>query len=309
MAASGAAAWGVARAEEISPGADRALHRWIADGCNASMSWLASHPDLRRDPRLLAEGARSIIVAVFPYRPSGTAPRPRLPISLYALGRDYHTVLRERLAAVADMCGPGSRICIDSAPLRERYWAVCAGLGHIGRNNLLIVPGLGSMLFLGSIVTPAVIEPDSPLAPASHPCHTCDSRCVRACPAAAIRSDSTVDARRCLAYLTIEHRGDFSPGTDLHGRLFGCDICALACPHNHSPLPPGQPIPELAADSATLGLSADDLATMSGRSFARRFAWSPLSRAGLKSLQRNLAAMGAASTSSPTPFPLSSPNA
>ena len=125
------------------------------------MDWLAAYPELRRDPRMLVEGARSVIIAAFPYRRdlSDPALRPILPISRYALGADYHDVVRRRLTPVAEACGAGSRVCVDSAPVRERYWAVRAGLGHIGRNNLLIIPGLGSMNFLGCIITPALIEP------------------------------------------------------------------------------------------------------------------------------------------------------
>lgn len=292
MASSGAAAWRVARCGTVSDKADADFRSWLAEGCNASMAWLADKAEMRRDPSLLLEGASSVIVAAFPYRPSGPMPRPRMAISLYALGRDYHEVLRERLMPVAvaidDACGSQSRICVDSAPLRERYWAVQAGLGHIGRNNLLIVPGLGSMLFLGSILTTAEIEPDAPLSPDGHPCAACDAPCVSACPARAIRPDSTVDARRCLAYLTIEHRGPLPDSTDLHGRVFGCDACALACPHNRQPLPPGQPLPDFAPLPETMSLDANELTTMSRRAFARRFAHSPLSRARVQTLLRNL---------------------
>lgn len=292
MTTTGAAAWRVARCGTVSDKADSDFRSWLADGCNASMTWLADKADMRRDPSLLLSGATSVIVAAFPYRPAGESPRPRMAISLYALGRDYHAVLRERLAPVAEAidaaCGSQSRICVDSAPLRERYWAVEAGLGRIGRNNLLLVPGLGSMLFLGSILTTARIEPDSPLPPSAHPCADCDAPCVRACPTHAIRPDSTVDARRCLAYLTIEHRGQLPEGTRLHGRVFGCDACALACPRNRQPLPPGQPLPDFAPLPETMSLDADELTTMSQRAFARRFAHSPLSRARTETLLRNL---------------------
>ncbi len=288
MAEAGAAAWRVAAAEAVDPAADSAFHAWIASGCNAGMEWLSRYPDLRRDPRMLVPGARSVIVAAFPYRQPPEAPKPALTVSAYALGRDYHEALRERLQPVSDLCGPGSRICIDSAPLRERYWAVRAGLGYIGRNNLLIVPGLGSMNFLGSIVTPAYFEPDTPLPAGSHPCSGCSAPCVRACPTGAIRDDSTIDARRCLAYLTIEHRGPFPPATDLHGRVFGCDICALACPLNRIPLPPGQPIADFAPRPEITGLSADEINSLGTRAFGRRFKGTSLMRARPDSLRRNI---------------------
>lgn len=288
MEAAGAAAWRVAAATEVDREADRQFHAWIDEGCNAGMEWLGRYPELRRDPRELVPGARSIIVAAFPYRQPAGSPKPRLGISAYALGRDYHDVVRRRLGPVADFCGPGSRICVDSAPLRERYWAERAGLGYVGRNNLLIVPGLGSMLFLGCIVTPALFTPDEPLASASHPCRDCEAPCVAACHSGAIRPDSTIDARRCLAYLTIEHRGPLPEDTNLHGRVFGCDFCALACPHNRLPLPVGQPLPEFTPEEATLTLTAEEILASSSRAFARRFNGSPLMRARLDSLRRNL---------------------
>lgn len=293
MSATGAAAWGVAAATPVSAEACRHLDTWIADGCHASMAWLADSRPQRSNPEALLPGVKSIIVAAFPYRPSGPAPKPRLPISLYALGTDYHIALRSRLTPAAEaitaIAGAAARICIDSAPLLERYWAVRAGLGYVGRNNLLIIPSLGSMLFLATILTTATIAPDAPLDPAAHPCLSCpEMPCRRACPADAIRQDSTVDARRCLAFLTIEHRGPFPEGTNLHGRFFGCDACALACPLNHRPLPSGQPVPEFAPLPATLALSPEEIASSSGRAFARRFASSPLSRARLDSLRRNL---------------------
>lgn len=288
MTAAGAAAWRVAEADAVDPEADAGFHSWISQGCNAGMEWLGRYPELRRDPRLLVPGARSVIVAAFPYRQPAKAPRPQLSISAFALGRDYHQTLRERLEPVARFCGPDSRICIDSAPLRERYWATRAGLGYVGRNNLLIVPGLGSMNFLGCIVTPAIITPDPPLPPGNHPCLQCDAPCVRVCPAKAIRPDSTIDARRCLAYLTIEHRGDLPPGTDLHGHIFGCDVCAFACPHNRPPLPDGQPIPDFNPRPETLALSADEINSLGSRAFARRFKDTSLMRARLDSLRRNI---------------------
>ncbi|MCM1029385.1 MAG: DUF1730 domain-containing protein [Pseudoflavonifractor sp.] len=289
MASTGAAAWGVAKLSEVDPQADRLFHAWLDDGCGASMDWLARYPEMRRDPRLLLPGARSIIVAAFPYRPAGERPKPRLPISLYALGNDYHTALRDRLQPAADHLAQ-ARICIDSAPLRERYWAVKAGLGAIGRNNLLIIPGLGSMNFLACILTTIEIETGNhPELPAGHLCRHCGAPCRRACPTGAIRPDATIDARRCIAYLTIEHRGPFPEATDLHGHLFGCDDCALACPYNQLPLPEGHPIAELHPRPDTMTLSPESIATTSARAFARQFASSPLARARLDSLRRNLA--------------------
>ncbi|MDE7389160.1 MAG: DUF1730 domain-containing protein, partial [Muribaculaceae bacterium] len=207
----GAVACGVAEAAPVSPEAIEIYSRWIADGRHADMDYMTRYPDVRSDPRLLLEGARSLIVCAFSYftdEPFG------LPVALYARGRDYHEVVRERLSALAsrltETYGGTTRVCVDTAPLRERHWAIRAGIGIQGLNNQIIVPGAGSYVFLGTILWTQPLEPTPPLS-AAH-CGRC-GRCVEACPAKALSADgSALDARRCLSYLTIEHSGAFPAG-------------------------------------------------------------------------------------------------
>lgn len=282
VAAIGAQAVGFARAGSVGPSAAAGYRRWIAGRHHAGMAYMERHAGLRDDPRLLLDGASTVIVAAFNYYPGQHHPE----IADYALGRDYHDELRERLSAVAARIaadfGGDTRVCVDSAPMRERYWAMRAGVGFLGRNGLLIVPGVGSYCFLGEILWTEPVDPDEPMA---HGCAGC-GRCVSACPGGAIMPDGTVDARRCLSYLTIEHRGPLPEGTDLHGRLYGCDICQRVCPHNAAVRPSSifEPSP------AILSLTREKILGMTPEAFAEIFRGSPMKRAKLAGLQRNAAA-------------------
>ena len=149
----GACAVGFAKAAEVDPGEWELFEEWLSRGRHAGMEYMRNHPQIRRDPRLLLEGANSIISIAFNYR-GDTAPNS--PVASYALGDDYHDVLRDLLNRCLNSfpTDAGYRICIDSAPILERYWARKAGVGFIGDNGALIVPGAGSMVFLAEIVTP-----------------------------------------------------------------------------------------------------------------------------------------------------------
>lgn len=278
---------GVARAEAVDDVARRRYRRWIDDGFHASMDYMERYPDLRDDPRLLLDGARSVIVAAVSYHhllPEG-AGRARL-FAEYARGTDYHIVVRRILdslaAAITGRWGGETRVTVDTAPIRERYWAERAGLGFIGRNSQLIIPGAGSRFFLGTVITTVEFEPDAPVA---ETCLDC-GRCVAACPGGAIvAGENRVDARRCLSYLTIEHRGDFPDGTSLHGHLYGCDVCQDVCPHNAaSPL---TPVDELNARPAVADLTPGAVAAMTQAEFSSVFRKSAVKRAKLAGLQRN----------------------
>jgi epoxyqueuosine reductase len=266
----GACSVGIARLRPVSPEVMEAYQRWLAAGNHAGMTYLANNLEIRRNPALLlANGEEpapggSIISIAFPYF-SGNPYQPgKLRFARYALGDDYHEVLRTRLRPIAERItadtGCEARICVDTAPILERYWAQQAGLGFIGRNHQLIIPNIGSYIFLAEIVTRASFTPD---APSSATCLNC-SACLRACPnhginesnetneangrnetnernkaneslsasqAGAACSTTLFDARRCNSYLTIEHRGELPAGLRLPaGRLYGCDLCLEACP-------------------------------------------------------------------------------
>lgn len=280
----GACRVAVASVQPVEDWAQRLYSRWLDKGMHASMHYLENYPDLRADPSLLLPGAKSIICCAFAFSPAPPGMGAR--IAAYALGTDYHLVVRERLETVAqhlrDEYGALTRVCVDTAPLRERYWAMRSGLGFIGLNNHLIIPGIGSYVFLGEIITSLPLPPDSPL---SVDCGKC-GRCVRACPTGALHPDGSVDARRCLSYLTIEHRGDFPPGTDLHGCLYGCDTCAAVCPHNANAS--AQPVIEpLRPRPSLLALTPDDCRHMTQSQFSAIFARSAIKRTKLAGLLRN----------------------
>lgn len=285
--------WGVAALDSpVEPAAVERYSNWLAEGRHGDMAYLEKYGDLRADPRLLLEGAQSIVAVAFPYY---TDEPVALPVSLYARGRDYHEVVREYLTAVAAEMEGQTRVCVDTAPLRERYWAVRAGLGFIGRNNQLIIPGLGSYFFLGFILTTEKLPVNGPvgeevsnLRPPAEGCGEC-RRCVDACPGAALSPDgSGLDARRCLSYLTIEHRGPIDGPIPT---LYGCDVCQRVCPHNAGARP--TPIADFHPSDALRRLTPDDIASMTPEQFSALFRHSAIKRTKLAGLQRNLAAMAA----------------
>jgi epoxyqueuosine reductase len=217
-----------------------ALRRWLDAGRHGGMTWMEQSVELRSDPRHLLPGCRSVIAVAMSYRTSHETFRAavgarddRVWVSRYAWGRDYHTVLRSRLVRLgrrlqAEHPEAGWKVCVDTAPVLEREWAARAGLGWIGKNTSLINRRFGSELFLGLLLTTLELEVD---APASDRCGRCTA-CLDACPCGAFPEPRVLDARRCIAYLTIEHRGPVPQ--ELHAAMgsmvAGCDICQEICP-------------------------------------------------------------------------------
>jgi epoxyqueuosine reductase len=231
---------------DVSAASER-LRDWLAAGRHGEMSYMARHAHLRADPSQLLAGVARVITARLDYLPRTTnagwiehesarlGEGDAATISLYARGRDYHKVLRQRLQQLAtrivDAVGPvGYRVCTDSAPVFEVELARKSGIGWRGKHTLLLSPQAGSMFFLGEILTDLPLPVD---APTTEHCGTC-SRCIEACPTGAITAPYALDARRCISYLTIEHPGSIpEPLRPLIGnRVYGCDDCQLACPWN-----------------------------------------------------------------------------
>ena len=231
------------------------VREWIARGAHGSMAWLETRMDERLDPEVYLPGARSIICVADRYHdgtrePGDPMAPPKGRVARYAQGRDYHKVIKKRLVTIAKVLQAEHpdhdfRPCVDTAPLLEREHAMRAGLGLVGKNTLLIEPGVGSWMLLGAIVTTLPLAATPPRIDRPDPCGSC-TRCIDACPTQAI-SPFSVDASRCIAYTTIEHRGEVDPElADRTGPwLFGCDVCQEACPHgNRNPrrgLPPVNP--------------------------------------------------------------------
>ena len=281
-------ACGFAAAAPVDDEAVARYDRWIEQGHNGCMQWAAGHRDLRRDPSMLLEGARIVISLALNYYPARFQPPGTLRVAYYAYGRDYHEVLREKLTELShfieEITHCATRPCVDSAPIRERYWAQRAGLGFIGRNNCLIVPGKGSFFFLGEIVTTAELPPDEPC---TMTCGDC-GKCVAACPAQAMDIQGSVDASRCLSCLLIENHAETLPdwvGGVIGDRVVGCDECQLACPHNAHAV--ATSIEDFAPTEAVMTLTRERIQTMTAGDFKRTFAYSAISRLRHKTLVRN----------------------
>ena len=289
----GADVVGFARVAEVEANIWDDFCQWVQKGNNGAMAYMANHPDIRRNPELLLPGAKTMVVCAFPYYHSNNS--TAAGFAMYAQGDDYHEVVRTRLQKVTELLsseGFSCRICVDSAPLLERYWAVKAGVGFIGRSRLLIVPGKGSYYFLAEVLTDAFIEADAPIADGCGECQ----QCIRACPGGALRAQSGFDARLCLSYLTIEHRGDLpdelegkSMGQLMNGGIYGCDVCQRVCPHNRKCS--DTPIVEFHRRESLRSLTPEDILEMTPEVFTEIFRHSPVKRAKLLGLQRNARAL------------------
>jgi epoxyqueuosine reductase len=272
------------------------FRRWLERGLGGGMDYLARDPELRGHPARLLPGARSAVVVAASYASPTPEPAPepgQLLVARYARGQDYHRVLRQRLERLARrievLCGRplSRRALVDTGPLLERELAMAAGLGFIGHNTLLITPGAGSYLLLGTLLLDLPLQPDAPVSAAR--CGSC-RLCLRACPTGALLEPRLLDARRCISYLTIEHRDAIA--SPLRERLdpwiFGCDACQVACPYNHRRAAARFPaLPELGGGEGRLELTA--LLGLGSGAYRRLVRGRALSRASRPMLQRNAA--------------------
>jgi len=281
---------GITRVEKHPEDVDH-ISGWVNNGRNGSMHFIEENTGKRGDLSTLVEGAKSIIVAGLRYYSNeAAAGNEDYFVARYARVRDYHTVVKEKLGRVLDVLkkeAPGAegRIFCDSAPVTEKTWAIRAGLGWRGRNSLVINENIGSFFFLGEIVTSVELVYES--AETADHCGSC-TICIDSCPTGAICSDRTIDARRCIAYLTIEHKGDIPP--DFEGKMeniiFGCDRCQEVCPWNKRSVPYSDK--ELKPDYNVTQLTKSDWQTMTEESFNKIFRSSPVRRTGLEKMRRNI---------------------
>ncbi len=301
----GFARLGVAPVTPVARGR-AALERWLARGEHGELGYMAREPRDRAAPLQLLPSARAAIVVVACYaRPSAEAPLAASQgrVARYARGQDYHRVLREGLAALADWLNDQlggheleHRACVDTAPLLERELAMAAGVGFIGKNTMLLTPGVGSYTVLGVLLTSAPLPADSP---ADARCGSC-RLCIDACPTAALATDGyRLDARRCVSYLTIERAGPFDDALDPDGSLrrgsgswvFGCDDCQQVCPYNRptrrSDAIPVDPRLDASAHLATLDLA--QLLTQRSGDYRRLVRGKALGRTSRPQLARNAA--------------------
>ncbi len=281
---------GLSPAEAVPRGVSDLYLDWLRRGSHAGMCYLERHPVLRFDPRLLLPGAQTVVSLALCYHPA-TFPTQK-SLAWYAQGKDYHDVLRRRMRRLMEAMGLSGRICVDTAPVMEKYWAWRGGIGFIGRHTQLVVPGRGSAYFLGELLlTERADAYDEPLTPSflgDHcgECHLCEE----ACPAGAL-AGHCLDANRCLSYLTIESRAMHLPpwaAPHLRPCFYGCDRCLRACPHLHPEHT--SPPPELAASPELLAMTEAAWQALTPEQYRQLFRGSSVKRAKYEGLMRNIRA-------------------
>lgn len=304
---------GLAPAEPVDEAFMAHYEQWLREGKQGEMHYMENHLALRRDPRLLLSGAKTVVSLAMSYNPGSS--ETQKGIAWYAQGRDYHEVIKERLQRLIAPLNPpmmgdyssatqslplmgepegamGVRICVDTAPIMEKYWAWRCGLGWIGRHTQLVIPHEGSAFFLAEILLTMEADVyDKPLydTPYHAGCKGC-RRCLDACPTKAI-SEHGMDARRCLSYLTIEYRGELPEGSKpyLDECFYGCDRCLRACPH--LAMNEATSVDEFRPSSALLAMMPEDWSRLSVEEYRSLFRGSAVKRAKFEGLQRNIAAM------------------
>ncbi|GAC1308719.1 MAG: tRNA epoxyqueuosine(34) reductase QueG [Mucilaginibacter sp.] len=281
---------GISKAEFLEEEAPR-LEAWLKKGMHGEMQYMENHFDKRLDPRLLVDGARSVISLGLNYYPGKQPADPFAPkISKYAYGDDYHSVIKEKLKKLLEILNDrigeiNGRAFVDSAPVLDKAWAKRSGMGWIAKNTNLINKNYGSFFFLAELIIDIDLEYDIP-ATADH-CGTC-TRCIDACPTEAIVAPYIVDGSRCISYLTIELKNEIPQ--EFKGKMdnwmFGCDICQDVCPWNKFSVlhqePAFEPHPEL------LNFSSRDWEDITEDIFTAVFKNSAVKRTKFKGLKRNI---------------------
>ena len=291
----GFSACGIAKAEPVDAETAVAFQNWLQLGGHATMQYMENYEDKRLDPRLLMPGVKSIISVALNYTPE----TPVKGFANYAIGKDYHDIVKEKLHQLAEFITQqpedsslltlhsslNYRAFTDSAPVLERYWAMKAGLGFIGKNHQLIIPGMGSQFFLGELFVDIELEPDEPC---QQHCGSC-RRCIDACPTGAL--GASFNASRCLSYLTIENRGDIpeEAAQKMGETFYGCDRCQQVCPWNAKAKPTDEPL--LQPTDELLSMKDEDWQQLSVEQYRRLFKGSAVKRAKYEGLMRNIKAI------------------
>ncbi|MFN0203451.1 MAG: tRNA epoxyqueuosine(34) reductase QueG [Bacteroidia bacterium] len=267
------------------------LEIWLKQNQHGSMTYMENYFDKRTDPRLLVEGAKSVITVLHNYfpTPSDKQPENAPKISMYALGEDYHHVLKRKLYILLEKIKENSsqninaRIFVDSAPVMDKAWAKRAGLGWIGKNTNLISPQKGSYFFIGEIILDLPLDYDSPI---KDFCGTC-TRCIDACPTEALLPYQ-IDAKKCISYLTIELKENIA--TEFEGKMdgwaYGCDVCQIVCPWNRFSSPHQEP--DFKPLTHILAYTAQDWLDLDKSTFKKITKKSAMSRVKWEKLKHNL---------------------
>jgi epoxyqueuosine reductase len=281
---------GISKAEFLEEEAPR-LEAWLKQERHGKMSYMENHFDKRLDPRLLVDGAKSVISLLLNYyteekQTDLTAPK----ISKYAYGEDYHDVIKEKLRQLmqfieSEIGEVSGRVFVDSAPVMDKAWAKKSGLGWIGKNSNLINPKSGSFFFIAELIIDLELEADGPI---KDYCGTC-TRCIDACPTDAIIEPYMVDGSKCISYLTIELKDALLP-PEFRGKMdswaFGCDICQDVCPWNRFSLIHNEP--RFSPSKNLLQLSKSDWKDLSEEVFNELFKLSAVKRTKYNGFKRNI---------------------
>jgi len=279
---------GISQAGFLEEEAPR-FENWLKKGHQGEMKFMDDYFDKRLDPRLLVDGAKSVVSLLINYYPSEVQNLESYKISKYAYGKDYHNVIKKKLVKLlkslrAEIGEVGGRAFIDIAPIMDKAWAAKSGLGWIGKNSNLITQKVGSFYFIAELIIDLELEYDTPT---TDHCGTCTA-CIDACPTQAIVAPYSVDGSKCISYYTIELKNNLPQ--EVKGKMddwiFGCDICQDVCPWNkfskaHSE-PLFSPYPEL------LSYSKKDWEEITEETFAKVFTNSPLKRAKFEGLKKNI---------------------
>ena len=298
-------ACGIAKAAPVEENVAEAYRKWLENGEEASMAYMTNYLEKRLNPALLVPGVRSIVSLAMNYAPAQQLPEGEYQLAAYALGQDYHDLMKQRLRELAVNIGApmelfqkgkkpqsadekeetGWGIFCDTAPVLERYWAQKAGLGWVGRNHQLIIPHAGSMFFLGEVFLPFAVDVyDTPMQSRCGSCH----RCIDACPTHAIIPDEDFHADRCLSYQLIENRGELSDEAKaaMGNTIYGCDRCQTACPWNRFATPNTEP--SLQPKPELLSMSKEAWHNLSVEDYRRLFKGSAVKRVKFDGLKRNI---------------------
>jgi len=263
------------------------FREWVDAGKYGNMHWMEKHIHIREDPQKLLEGCLTIISLAYPYSSKKPLTTDGFSTARYTEPEkaDYHDRLKKQLHKLEETLlelypGCRTRICVDSAPILERSFAYASGIGFIGKNNAIIIPAHGSYVFLSEILTTAQL-PLPQVTPLPDQCGACD-RCLNACPTGALEAPYSLNASKCLSYLTIEYQGkiESSVKEKMGNCFFGCDVCQEVCPFNEMIPSKGPVLP-----------STDELLGMAEEDFKVTYGKTAFSRAGLEKIKRNIKAV------------------
>lgn len=285
---------GISESRFLAEEKDRLL-KWLQDGMNGEMEYMANNMDKRLDPKLLVENSRSVISVLLNYFPSDKQADPEVPVlSKYAFGTDYHFVMKDKLGELlqfiqTEIAPCEGRCFVDSAPVLDRAWAARAGLGWIGKNTNLISTEHGSFFFIGELIIDLELPADDKIV-RDH-CGNC-TRCIDACPTKALVAPFVLDARKCISYQTIENRGEIDPALKgkFENRVFGCDICQDVCPWNLKSEAHNEPA--FHPDVKLMNLTKSEWENMDKPAYNVLFRNSAVKRTRFEGLKRNLKFLG-----------------